>query len=158
NNAAKYAVHALGGFFRKAMASSYWDDTVFLVVADHDSRALGRSLVPIDNFHIPGVILGGAIKPRRDGRIVSQIDLPPTLLSLAGAATLTPMTAQDLKAPERLQPGRAMTQYANAFAWMQGDSVLILQPGQAPAQFRYTPATGMQPDSAVDPALARRAR
>ena len=157
NNAAKYADHALGGFFRKAMASSYWDDTVFLVVADHDSRAFGRTLVPIDNFHIPGVILGGAIKPRRDGRIVSQIDLPPTLLSLAGIDTPTPMTGQDLNDPERLQPGRAMMQYDNNFAWMQGDSVVILQPGQAPAQFRYAPATGMQPGSALDPALARRA-
>lgn len=30
-------LHALGRFFDKAMRSSYWDPTVFLVVADHNS-------------------------------------------------------------------------------------------------------------------------
>lgn len=59
NNAAKYADHAVGEFFRRAMASAYWKDTVFLVVADHDSRVFGKDLVPIDNFHIPALILGG---------------------------------------------------------------------------------------------------
>ena len=158
NNAAKYADHAIGGFFRQAMASSYWDDTVFLVVADHDSRAFGRTLVPIDNFHIPGVILGRGIEARRDPRIVSQIDLPPTLLSLAGIDTPTPMTGQDLNDPARLRPGRAMMQYDHNYAWMQGDDVVVLQPGQSPRQFKYSPRDGMQSAATLDPALARTAR
>lgn len=40
--------------------------------------------MPVENFHIPGVILGAGITPYRDGRIVSQIDMAPTLLSLLG--------------------------------------------------------------------------
>ena len=84
NNAAKYADHAVGELFRRAMASDYWDDTVFLVVADHDSRVFGEDLVPVKNFHIPALILGGGIAPRLDERIASQIDLGPTLLSLIG--------------------------------------------------------------------------
>ena len=44
------------------MTSPYWKDTVFLVVADHDSRVLGQDLVPIANFHIPGLILGAGIR------------------------------------------------------------------------------------------------
>ena len=46
---------------------------LFLVIADHDSRVGGASLVPIPRFHIPGVILGDGIAPRKDPRIVSQI-------------------------------------------------------------------------------------
>ncbi len=157
DNAAKYADYALGTFFDAARRSAYWNDTVFLVVADHDSRVSGHELVPIGNFHIPGLILGPGIAPRRDPRIVSQIDLGPTLLSLIGIADPTPMTGQDLTDPARLQPGRAMMQYDGNYAWMQGDAVAILQPGRPPAQFRYLPAQDELVETAPDPALARRA-
>ncbi|ATE70809.1 LTA synthase family protein [Lysobacter capsici] len=157
NNAAKYADYAVGEFFRKAMASDYWKDTIFLIVADHDSRAFGRDLVPIDNFHIPGVILGGAIAPALDKRIVSQIDLPPTLLSLIGIDTPTPMSGHDLNQRDRFQPGRAMMQYDKNFAWMSGKDVIVLQPGQPPRQFTYTPGERMTPAASVDPELAKTA-
>ncbi|MFT6902038.1 MAG: phosphoglycerol transferase MdoB-like AlkP superfamily enzyme [Colwellia sp.] len=55
-----------------------------MVVADHDAKALGNELVPIKNFHIPGVILNSGKPPFFDKRIISQIDLAPTLLSLIG--------------------------------------------------------------------------
>ena len=103
NNAAKYADYAIGTFFRKAMASPYWKDTVFLVVADHDSRVFGKDLVPVANFHIPGLILGADIAPRRDPRLVSQVDLAPTLLSLIGIGDPMLMTGQDLTDPEWLK-------------------------------------------------------
>ncbi|HEX5739369.1 MAG TPA: LTA synthase family protein, partial [Hydrogenophaga sp.] len=59
NNAVKYADHALGRFIAQAKASPYWANTLFLVVADHNSRVYGQSLIPIERFHIPGLILGG---------------------------------------------------------------------------------------------------
>ncbi|MDC9523820.1 sulfatase-like hydrolase/transferase, partial [Pseudoalteromonas sp. Angola-31] len=74
NNAAKYADYALGTFIEKAKKSSYWDDTVFIVIADHDSRVSGSSLVPIDHFRIPAVIFGNGIKPKRDHQLASQLD------------------------------------------------------------------------------------
>ncbi|MBA6233046.1 MULTISPECIES: hypothetical protein [unclassified Colwellia] len=54
-NAIQYANYALGKFINKE--KTYWKDTVSSVVADHDARALGNELVPIKNFHTPGVIL-----------------------------------------------------------------------------------------------------
>src|SRR3546814_16641338 len=62
--------------------SDYWQNTVFLIVADHDSRVGGASLVPLRHFHIPALILGADVAAKRDDRLISQIDLPPTLLSL----------------------------------------------------------------------------
>lgn len=157
DNAAKYADYALGEFFRKAMASPYWDDTVFLVVADHDSRVFGKNLVPIGNFHIPGLILGGGIQPRRDPRIVSQIDLAPTLLSLLGIADPTPLVGQDLTDPRHLQPGRALMQYDRNLAWMEGDDVAILQPGKPAQGFRYDRTDDRLHPQPLRPELARRA-
>ncbi len=63
NNAVKYADYALGQFIRSAKQSNYWEDTVFLIVADHNSRVYGSEVIPIERFHIPGLILGGSISP-----------------------------------------------------------------------------------------------
>ena len=157
NNAAKYADHAVGGFFERAMASEYWEDTVFLVVADHDSRVFGRDLVPIDNFHVPALILGGGITPRRDERIASQVDLGPTLLSLIGVGDATPMAGRDLSDPGMRRPGRALMQYDGNFAWMQGDDVVVLQPQKPPVQFRYEADSGRLLPAQLDHDLARTA-
>lgn len=133
NNAAKYADYAVGEFFKKARQSDYWKDTLFLVIADHDSRVGGASLVPIPRFHIPGVIVGEGIKPRQDERVVSQIDMAPTLLSLMGISADYPMLGKDLTRMPDDWPGRAIMQYDKNFALMRGKDVVILQP-ERPAE------------------------
>lgn len=140
NNAVKYADHAMGKFFEQAKASPYWQDTVFLVVADHDIRVRGDSLVPIERFHIPGLILGADIKPRTVKTVASQIDLAPTLLSLLGVDAQHPMIGRDLTREPETLPGRAMMQYEQHYAWMEGDRVVILRPEKAPEHARYDKA------------------
>jgi phosphoglycerol transferase MdoB-like AlkP superfamily enzyme len=152
NNAAKYADYAIGEFFRLAKASPYWRDTVFLVVADHDSRVFGKNLVPIANFHIPAIVLGAGVVPRSDRRIVSQVDLPPTLLSLLGIGDPTPMVGRDLTDLSALVPGRAMMQYDRNFAWMQGDKVAILTPGGG-GTWHWDAHAGTLSPLPADPAL-----
>jgi len=137
NNAAKYADYALGKFIEKAKSASYWQDTLFLVVADHDSRVAGASLVPIEHFRIPGVIFGAGIKPKQDDRLVSQIDLAPTLLSLIGVSGSTPMLGHDLTHNIPHTKQRAMMQYDKNFAYMSRDVVTILQPQKEARAFNY---------------------
>jgi phosphoglycerol transferase MdoB-like AlkP superfamily enzyme len=137
NNAAKYADYAIGEFFKRAKQSDYWQDTLFLVIADHDSRVGGASLVPIPRFHIPGVIVGAGVNAKQDERIVSQIDMAPTLLSLMGVSASYPMLGQDLTKTPADWPGRAIMQYDKNFALMRGKDVVILQPEQPAAGFVY---------------------
>lgn len=154
-NTVRYADHALRTFFDLARSAPYWENTVFLVVADHDSRVYGASLVPIEHFHIPAVILGPGIEPRRDSRVVSQIDLGPTLLSLMGVSGAHPMVGFDLTALPDDAPGRAIMQYGRNQAFMEGERVVVLQPELPPMPFRWD---GRQLEPAEeDAALSRRA-
>jgi phosphoglycerol transferase MdoB-like AlkP superfamily enzyme len=138
NNAVKYADFALGRFFDKAQASDYWEDTVFLVVADHNSRVYGSELVPVDRFHIPGLILGGSIAPAEFTPVASQIDLGPTLLSLIGVSAEHPMIGHDLTRPEaRLYAGRAIMQFSGIQAYMEDDHVAVLQKDLPVREFKY---------------------
>ena len=125
NNSAKYADYAIGYFFKLAKQSNYWKDTVFLVIADHDSRAAGASLVPIKHFHIPALILGDHVEPRRDSRLVSQIDMPTTLLSIAGVSGNYPMIGFDLT--QDVNPDRAFMQFDQTQALMKGNHDVVIQ-------------------------------
>lgn len=128
NNAVKYADHALGEYFRKAKASNYWENTLFLVVADHNSRVRGANLVPIDYFHIPALILGGTVGPKKVSRLASQIDLLPTLLGILGINDPIPATGYDLFRPDIDNiAGRAIMQYNTTQAYMEGEQVVILE-------------------------------
>ena len=141
NNAVKYADYALGEFLARARTRPYWNDTVFLVVADHNSRVFGADLVPIEHFHIPGLILGGGIAPAVYEPVASQIDLPPTLLSLIGVESEHPMIGHDLTRPEfAAGPGRAIMQYGDTQAYMRGNDVVILRKDLPPAEFAYDSA------------------
>jgi len=145
NNAVKYADYAIGEFFKKAQQSEYWKDTVFLIVADHDIRVRGVSLVPVERFHIPGLILGADIKPLRYTGMASQIDLPVTLLSLMGIEAQHPMIGRDLSSVAPDSPGRAMMQYNANFGWMEqtqnGNQVVVLRSDKAPAHAVYDAKT-----------------
>ena len=135
HNAVKYADYALGEFFRKAKQSNYWDNTLFLVVADHNSRVYGPELVPIERFHIPALMLGGAVKPQVFDQMASQIDLLPTALSIMGIDTDYPVIGYDLT---RESPHRAIMQFASTQAYMKDDGrVVVMQKNQAPQQDLY---------------------
>ncbi|WP_036301255.1 LTA synthase family protein [Methylotenera sp. L2L1] len=145
NNAVKYADYAIGEFFKKAQKSAYWQDTVFLIVADHDIRVRGADLVPIERFHIPALILGAGIKPQRYTGLASQLDLPVTMLSLMGVHGQHPMTGRDLSSIAADSPGRAMMQYNENYGWMEesalGKQVVVLRSGKAPAHGLYDTKT-----------------
>ena len=158
HNAIKYADWSLGQFFDKARQSAYWQDTVFLVVADHDARVMGADLVPPKSFHIPALLLGQDIAPQRDGRILSQLDLAPTLLSLIGVDNVNPMLGRDLTQLSPSAPGRAMMQYGQNFALLEGEQVTVLQPDRPPMSFGFDQTSfGLVPHPRVDQAQARRA-
>jgi phosphoglycerol transferase MdoB-like AlkP superfamily enzyme len=165
HNAIKYADHALGGFLDLARGSPYWKDTLVMIVADHDTRVYGDELVPVNKFHIPGVILGADTQPRRIASTVSQIDLAPTLLSLMGIDSEHPLSGRDLTRtlaefgnPTPLPPPRAMMQFDRNYAWLQDDRVTVLLPSGAVRYFDYDQlAKSLQPAVGMDPEMARTA-
>jgi phosphoglycerol transferase MdoB-like AlkP superfamily enzyme len=151
-NAVKYADFALGQFIETAKTSEYWKDTVFLIIADHSDRVYGNELVPINKFHIPGLILGGSIEPRVIKKVASQVDMLPTLLSLIEIESTHPAIGRDLTRPELSDiPGRAMMQFANNFAFMEENRVVILQKEREPLQFIYT--NNQLTPATIDPEL-----
>lgn len=157
NNAVRYADYAVGKFIEDARSSDYWDNTVILIVADHNSRVYGSEVIPVERFHIPGIILGGRIEPAVFRPVASQIDLAPTLLSLIGVEGAHPMIGHDLSRPEmRVNPGRAIMQFNGTQAYMEGDELVVLQK-DLPVQHLLFQNRRLIPASQPNPGLTTRA-
>jgi len=137
HNVIKYADYALGRFFELARKAPYWDNTLFLVVADHEDKVAGDGLVPIQYFRIPALILGSDVKPGHYDKVASQMDLAPTLLSIMGIESSHPMQGQDLMQTSKDYPGRAVMQFDNNHAYMVGDRVVIHTPDKPAAQYLF---------------------
>jgi phosphoglycerol transferase MdoB-like AlkP superfamily enzyme len=156
--AVNYADYAMGRFLAQARASAYYENTLFLVVSDHNSRVKGVDQIPVERFHIPGVIFGPGIEPRRITGISSQLDLLPTLLSLMGIDSRHPAIGFDLtRAGHFNGAGRAQMQFHNLQGWLVEGRLVVLQPGLPPKHFFHQPGKALKPDPDGDEELERNA-
>lgn len=135
HNAIKYADWAIGEFFREARKHPYFAETVFLVVADHNVRTVGSSLVPTNAFRIPGLIIGPGFTPGTYDRLCSQLDLLPTILPRLGLDLQHPLIGHDLLRLPADAPGRAIMQFADAHGYRVGNRMVVHQPREPARRF-----------------------
>jgi phosphoglycerol transferase MdoB-like AlkP superfamily enzyme len=136
DNAVRYADYALGKFLDQAQKAPYWDRTVFLVVADHIDGTTRDKIALVKKFHIPALIIGADVRPGRYDKVASQIDLPPTLLSIMGIESSHPMPGHDLLQTPENYPGRAVM-HTNIQVYMVGDQVVVHAPDKPPIQYIF---------------------
>lgn len=81
-NTLRYSDWSLQQFMEAAKESSWYQDTVFIFLADHTLRASDKNL---DNqFHIPLVVFApdGSLPAKHHKNMVSQYDILPTIMDL----------------------------------------------------------------------------
>lgn len=83
-NSLYYADWALGEFIAAAKKSGYYDNTIFILTADHVSGFGGKSGNVPSLHHVPLLVIAPSLKPGVSTRIGGQVDVIPTLAELAG--------------------------------------------------------------------------
>lgn len=79
----KYSDRALGEFFRVAEKSDWYDQTVFVITADHTFHERdGKYRTILDLSHIPLLIIAPGLKPSINNRTSNQLDILPTMIQL----------------------------------------------------------------------------
>ena len=92
-----YADYCIGKFIRDARQSTYFENTLFVFVGDHGVHLRGRDLIPVDEYRVPALFLAPAhLEPRRIQTLTSQIDLPPTIMGIAGGAYRSAFFGRDI--------------------------------------------------------------
>ncbi|MCH2230672.1 MAG: sulfatase-like hydrolase/transferase [Crocinitomicaceae bacterium] len=80
-----YGDYALSEFFREAKNQPWYDNTLFVVLADHTPASITPEFKRRTHlYRIPILFYdpSGRIKPERSNKIIQQLDLLPTILDL----------------------------------------------------------------------------
>ena len=102
--AVKYTDYSINKFLKEARNKLWFDSTVFVIVADHCASSAGKTELPVNKYHIPMMIYSPAnITPAKMERLMSQIDMGPTLLGLLNFSYTSKFYGYDIY---QLEPGR----------------------------------------------------
>jgi phosphoglycerol transferase MdoB-like AlkP superfamily enzyme len=136
NGAVKYTDYAIGDFLAKARSKRWFDDTVFVLTADHGANARGTTRIPIDKYLIPVMVYSPKhVAPRRVDRLMSQIDIPPTLLGLLDFDYYSKFFGRDvLRSPP--DSDRAFVANYQTLGYLAGDRLALLHPRRKTEAFR----------------------
>lgn len=93
----RYADYAQGYFLREAQKHPWFDNTLFIIVADHGARVYGREEIPLKSYEIPMMFYAPRhLRPGEVGTLTTQIDIAPTVLGLLGLSYHAPFFGQDV--------------------------------------------------------------
>ncbi len=146
HNAMKYADFSIGKFFELAKKEAYFKNTIFVVIADHNTRTYGKNLVPVNKFHIPALIIAPNVeKGITYDNLASQMDIPSTVLALSGITTKTPMPGRNLLKLPKETKGRTIMLFHETYAFRVEDDIVILNPNATPLQFKVKSDTELIP-------------
>ncbi len=153
----KYADYALGRFIEMAKQKPWFDNTIFLFVADHCASSAGKAKIPVHRYHIPAIVYAPKIvSPKRVDTMASQIDLAPTLLAMLGLAGDDHFVGRDIlgMAPEE---GRALLSTYQNLGYLKGDVMTVLEPRRKIESFRISADGKEAQPIATEPKMAEEA-
>ncbi|WP_316353094.1 LTA synthase family protein [Candidatus Trichorickettsia mobilis] len=136
NAAVKYTDYAIGKFIEAARIHPWFANTIFVIVADHCAASAGKTDLPVEKYHIPLIIYAPEIlQPTVINHLASQIDIAPTVLSLAlpGYSYKTKFFGQDIL---QTPPNRAFISTYQLLGFMKDDNLVILAPNSLPNTYQ----------------------
>lgn len=126
--AVKYTDHAIAQFLQEAKGKPWFDNTLFVFVADHTAGSAGVEDLPVRNYQIPlWIYAPKLIAPREDPQLASQIDLAPTLLGLLNLSYTSTFFGRDLLRDNQLPPRVLIGNYQH-LGLFDGKDLAILSP------------------------------
>jgi phosphoglycerol transferase MdoB-like AlkP superfamily enzyme len=141
-NGVAYADRALGRFFDQARTSAYFDNTLFVLVADHGLYFNREHLIDIEGFRVPLILYGPnltdaagqpLVPPRRVSTVCSQTDIAPTVLGLLGGEFEHCFMGRDLlRAGLDPATGFALLHEGERLAFVTAHDAVMLPPGGKP--------------------------
>lgn len=102
-NSLYYADWALGEFIAAAKKAGYYNNTLFILLADHASQFIDKRDDARNLFHIPMLIVGPGVQPGIDARVGGQPDVFATVVDATGWAGAFKTTGHSLLRPPRAQ-------------------------------------------------------
>lgn len=140
--AVKYTDYAINKFLKDAGKKTWFNNTLFVIVADHCSKSAGKTDLPANRYHIPCMLYNpGLIKPDIENRFTSQVDLAPTILGLMNLNYTSRFMGYDIyKVP--VANDRIFISTYQDMGYIKNDTLVILSPHQKISMYKIDFTTG----------------
>ena len=130
----KYTDYAIDKFLKEAAKKPWFDNTLFVIVADHNGGSAGKRDLPLWRYKIPLYIYAPKIvKPQTVSKLASQIDVIPTILGLIGADYEAKMYGDDILRDDHEE--RAFIGTYQKLGFYRNDTITILSPDKSVQSF-----------------------
>ncbi|MDO8179928.1 MAG: sulfatase-like hydrolase/transferase [Undibacterium sp.] len=154
----KYTDWAIGDFIKRASQHAWFKDTIFIITADHCASSAGKTGLPVNQYHIPLLIYSPAhIAPAVNTRLMSQIDLAPTLLGLLNFSYRSKFFGYDINV---LEPGRERAFIGNyqEIGYLTADALTTLSTQKKTAAYTVDWSDGSTHKKEPDPETLMRTK
>jgi phosphoglycerol transferase MdoB-like AlkP superfamily enzyme len=144
DSAIKYADWAVGDLISKASKKPWFNDTIFVIIADHCASSSGKMDLDVRKYHIPAMIYCPSIIPaQKISKLCSQIDVMPTLFGLLNWNYQTLSYGHDMLAPSAAAlKGRAFISNYQKIAMLTDENLVILKPNRINSVYSCDQKTG----------------
>ena len=142
----KYTDYAMKKFFEMAKKQPWFNNTVFVIVADHCASSAGKTELPADKYRIPAMVYSpGFVAPKYYTNLMSQIDVMPTVLGLLNFNYQSKFYGQDVLKTD-YKPRALIATYQD-LGLIKDNVLTIISPKQTVKQFQLT----LKPNQKVAP-------
>ena len=150
----KYSDYALGEFLKAARNKPWFDNTIFVITADHCAGSGGKVALPPAKYHIPLLIYAPKIvKSKVISKLSSQIDIAPTILGLLNISYSSRFFGNDI----------LNKNYQNAFistyqklGYIENKKLITLSPGKVAQTYNLLDNNQLE-ETDLDQVLVNRA-
>lgn len=122
----KYTDYAIHKFLEAAKNRPWFDDTIFIIIADHTASSAGKMELEVVNNHIPMWIYSPKlISPGKVSQFMSQIDVAPTIFGILNLSYTAPFFGKDAL-NDKIE--RALISNYQKLGYLDNDSLVVLKP------------------------------
>ncbi|SCX76197.1 LTA synthase family protein [Desulfoluna spongiiphila] len=140
----KYTDYAVGEFMKAAREKPWFDDTLFVFVADHCGSSAGKTSLPLRKYEIPLILYSPkTIEPARISKLCSQIDVAPTLLALLNWDYDSKFLGRNILTMKPDEE-RAFVGTYQKLGYLKGDRLTVLLPKGGSETYVYDRVTKKQ--------------
>jgi phosphoglycerol transferase MdoB-like AlkP superfamily enzyme len=130
NGAVKYTDFAIGEFFKQARKQDWFDNTIFVIVADHCASSARKTDLPVERYHIPmWVYAPGLVETKSVETLASQIDIAPTLMGILNMSYESWSFGKDILNMQQ-NDQRVLIGTYQKLGYLKKDELIILSPGK----------------------------
>lgn len=129
-NAVRYADWALGKFIKELEELNFFDDSLLVIVADHNAKLRMHHDNPIEHHRIPALFISHDLPKENIKTVTHQADIAPTLFNASGISTSIPAQGNDLLTNKK---SRALFLSQGSYVYLKDDGHAIFQSNKPPS-------------------------